>query len=306
MKNKIKKTVSILLAIGMLLSCLIPCCAAAAQDDTDEPLFLLLGDSIPDAFGIRNRDEACYGRIVADTDHFRYRNLGRTAMDSAELLNFIDIYGVWDSDARKYIDVKEYIAQADIICISIGANDYFDHPDCEKLLVGALFGVNRKTLDAIADQYYENLCAIMGRIRSLNPDVTVLVQTVYCVWYGLAANANRACSRRVNAMIERYDREHPGDICICDVSPAMNRQPQNLADDCAHPNARGNVAIAGVVLQTLYDLGLGSETEPVVNVPGEDWNFFEEYTEKRSDALLLTALVMLVTGNGVNIFRLFR
>ena len=306
MNQTVKKIVCILLTLGMLLSLGVPCTAAAEQTDEDAPVLLMLGDSIPAAFGIRNPEEASYGRIVADTNRYVYRNIARTAMDSTELLDFIELYAVWDRELNGWHGVKDYIAEADIICLSIGANDYFDHPDVEKLLAAALFGVNRKTLDALADRYYENLCAIIDWIVTLNPDAVVLMQTVYCVWYGLAANANRACAKRINAKIEQYDREHPGRIQICDISPTMHRKPQNLASDCAHPNARGNVAIAKVVLQKLYDLGLGSETEPVVNVPGEDWNYFDEYSDDPTKVLFLTALVMLATGNGVNIVRLFR
>ena len=302
-----KKIVCILLSICLLAPvCMFPAGAESAADREDTPVFLLMGDSIPDAYGIRNRDEACYGRIVADTNGYIYRNLGRTAMDSAELIDLIELYAVWDRELHGWRNVSDYIAEADIICLSIGGNDFFDREDTAKLLAGSLFGVNRKELDAIADQYYENLCKIIDLYNSINPDAVILVQTLYCAWYGLAANANRACSKRVNKMIEKFDREHPDRIHICDVAPAMRFKPQNLADDCVHPNARGNVAIAEVVLQTLYDLGLGAETTPVVNVPGEDWNYFTAYSDKRAKGLMLAALVMIATGNGVNVFRLFK
>ena len=302
-----KRTVCILLVVSMLMSFRLICCSAeSAPEDTEvQPVFLLLGDSIPDAYGICNRDEACYGRIVADTNGYVYHNLGRTAMDSSELLDFIELYAVWDNESDGWRNVEDYIAEADIICLSIGANDYFDQDDTAKLLAGALFGVNRKTLDAIADQYYANLCRLMDLFASINPDAVIIVQKLYCVWYGLAANANRACSKRVNNMIDKYDRAHPGRIHICDIAPAMRLKPRNLADDCVHPNARGNVAIAEVLLKTLADLGLGTQTTPVVNVPGEDWNYFTAYYDK-PNGRLLAALVMLVTGNGVNIFRLLK
>ncbi len=301
-----KKIVCILLCVCLLTSCLMLCASAEdAQTNAEQPVFLLMGDSIPDAYGIENRDEACYGRIVADTDHFVYRNIGRTAMDSTELIDFINLYAVWDHEKNGWHNVRDYIAEADILCLSIGGNDFFDREDTAKLLAGALFGVNKKALDTIATQYYENLCTLMDLIVSINPDVVILVQTLYCAWYGLAENANRACSKRVNSMIEKYDREHPGRIHICDVSSAMRWKPQNLADDCVHPNASGNVAIAEAVLRTLYDLGLGTETTPVVNVPGEDWNYFTTYYEKPK-GLFLAAIVMIATGNGVNVFRLLK
>jgi hypothetical protein len=282
-------------------------CASAenVQTNAEQPVFLLMGDSIPDAYGIENRDEACYGRIVADTDHFVYRNIGRTAMDSTELIDFINLYAVWDHEKNGWHNVRDYIAEADILCLSIGGNDFFDREDTAKLLVGALFGVNRKTMDAIAERYYDNLCMILDEIRAVNPDAVVIVQKIYRAWYGFAAIAYRAMTKRINGMIDRYDSAHPGRIAVCDLQSAMYGKPRNLADDCVHPNASGNVAIAEVLLQTLYDLGLGTETVPVVNVPGEDWNYFTEYYGQKKGALL-AAVVMLATGNGVNVFRLFR
>lgn len=306
MLRSAKRIVCVLLCLAMLASlCLLPAGAEAPQESADAPVLLLMGDSIPDAYGIRNRDEACYGRIVADTDHFIYRNIGITATDSGELIDLIDLYALWDKERNGWRNVTDYIAEADIICLSVGGNDFFDREDTVKLLVGALFGVNRKTLDAIAAQYYENLCGLLDRIDAINPDAVVIVQTLYSVWYGFGAIANRACSKRVNAMIEKYDREHPGRIHICDIASAMHGKPRNLADDCVHPNAQGNVAIARILLQKLFDLGLGSETEPVVNVPGEDWNYFTTYYGEKKGTLL-AALAMLATGNGVNVFRLFK
>ena len=305
--NLCRRVACVLLAVSLLLSFCALCAGAEdAPSDTDKPVFLLMGDSIPDAYGIDNRDEASYGRIVADTNGYVYRNIGRTATDSAELVDLIENYALWDKERNGWRNVTDYIAEADIICLSIGANDYFDQDDeTVKLLVGALFGVNKKEMDAIAAQYYTNLCRIIELIRENNPDTEILVQTLYSVWYGLAGNANRACAKRVNGMIEKYDREHPDTIHICDISPAMNRKPQNLADDCAHPNANGNVAIAEVVLQKLYDLGLGTETTPVVHVAGTDWNYFTTYYGE-SKGKFLAAVVMIATGNGVNVFRLFK
>ena len=301
-----RRIVCILLTASMLLSfCAL--CAGATDDtpDADRPVLLLMGDSIPDAYGIDNRDEAGYGRIVADTNGYVYRNIGRTATDSAELLDLIRKYALWDNERSGWRNVTDYIAEADIICLSIGANDYFDQDDTAKLLVGALFGVNRKTMDAIAEQYYDNLCMILDEIRAVNADAVVIVQKIYRAWYGFAAIAYRAMTKRINGMIDRYDREHPDRIAVCDLQSAMYGKPRNLADDCVHPNASGNVAIAEVLLQKLCDLGLGTETVPVVNVPGEDWNYFTTYYGEKKGKLL-AAVVMLATGNGVNVFRLFR
>ena len=293
-----KRFFSLIFVLALSAALLLP--GAAAERKTK---YLVLGDSIAAGYGILNPDEASYGRIVADTNGFDYVNLARVAMDSYELLDLMENGARYDPAAGRCRNVTDIIADSDLISISIGANDYFDAPDWEKLLVKALFRLNNAELDAIAENYYANLCRIIDGIRAVNPDAPILLQTVYCVWYGFAANANRACSSRVNAMIERYDREHPGQILICDIAPAMEHKPENLADDSVHPNARGNVAIAGLVLLRMKELGLGENTEPVVNAGGEDWNYYETAFDDEKTAKLVTMLIKLLTGNGVNILR---
>ncbi len=301
-----KRILCIFLTLSMFLTLYIPCSALAPQAAEKEPVFLLLGDSVADAFGIANRDDACYGRIVADTDGYRYYNLGVTGMTSTQLLKHIDSGAVQDKNTGKNVTVKDYIRMADIICISIGANDYFNRPDGGLLAMGAILGVGGKTFDKITDTYYDNLCKILAMIDDLNADVPVIMQTYYLVWNGIAARPNKILAERTLETLEKYDAAHPGRIHICDISPAMNGKPENLADDCLHPNAKGNVAIAEIILQKLYDLGLGTETTPVAGVPGEDWNVVRHYTKSRVLAVAATALLMLFTGNSVNIPRLFK
>ncbi len=280
-----KKIIALALCAALAAGCCVPAFAA------DKPLnYLLLGDSIAEGYGVENSDEACYGRIVADTNGYTYDNLARVAMDSGELLDRI-------SEENGYFYYRSAIADADIISLSIGGNDYFDNPDVVNLAVGAFFMVNGRELDAIAEQFYGNLCAIIDEIKALNPDATILLQELYCVWYGIAAHIYKACTNRVNAMIEKYDKEHPGAVVLCDISPAMDGHPERLADDCVHPNAAGNVAIAEVVLRQLYELGLGTETTPVINTPGVDYNFFEKYYENPIVARVLTVLIKTLTGN---------
>ena len=305
MKTSIKKIVSVLLAVVALVSLCVPCTAYAADSEAGEPVFLLLGDSIADAFGIANRDEACYGRIIADTNRYRYYNLGVTGMTSAQLIDHLD-RSVKDLYTGKDVAVKDYIRMADIICMSIGANDYYNRADGGFLAVGAMLGVNDRTMQKIADQLYANLCSILDTIDALNPGVPVILQTYYCVWNGATVRINQVLKDGTCAVLEKYDKAHPGRVHICDISSAMEGKPENLADDCLHPNASGNVAIAGIILQKMYDLGLGTETTPVVNVPGEDWNVVQYYTKSRLIAAFATTLLMLVSGNSVNVPRMFR
>ena len=243
--------------------------------------------------GYNNVDvEACYGRIVADTNGYNYTNYAVVATDSSDLLMRLNDY--WS--------YQHAVEWADVISLSIGANDYLANPDAVSLTIGALFRLNYKQLDKIADGFYDNLCLIIDRITELNPDAVILLQRVYSVWYGFAANAFDAAASRCNSVIDKYAEEHPGRVVICDITPAMNGVHENLADDCVHPNAAGNVAIARIVLAQLKDLGLGTATEPVVNVQGIDYNFYVKQFGT-VPGKLITFIVKVLTGNGANLNR---
>lgn len=287
-----KKRIAVFLAMILTLSLTLALCAPAFAYEAPKR-YLLLGDSITEGFGVDNPDEACYGRIVADTNGYEYENLARVATDSGDLLTRLNDYSYY----------RWAVQDADIISLSIGANDYLANENVYALAAGALFRLNDRQLDEIAEGFYENLCGIIDAIDALNPDATILLQTVYSVWYGFAANAFDSAAKRCNAVIERYAEQNPGRVVICDISPAMNGVHEHLADDCVHPNAAGNVAIARIVLAQLHDLGLGDGLEPVVNVPGVDYNLFEQMISPKFLGTFVTILVKLLTGNGVNIRR---
>lgn len=253
----------------------------------EKKTYLLLGDSITQGFGVKNSDEACYGRIVADTNGYEYINDAVTARDSDRLRNYVE-----NSYSMRYD-----IARADIISLSIGSNDYLANEEVVSLVIGAILGTNNKQLNDIAENFYENLCAIIDEIHSLNPDVVILLQNDYVTWKGVAGKAFKAGVNRVNSMVDRYLENHPDtDVYLCDIAPAITGYKDRVADDCVHPNAKGNVEIAKIVLKQLYDLGLGTQTEPVVNTPGVDYNFFEEEYGPVAGKLI-TAIVKTLTGN---------
>lgn len=282
MKN-IKKFLSVILSLCLMLSACVFFSSAAEEKTT----YLLIGDSITEGFGVKNPDEASYGKIVADTNGYEYINDAVVARDSDTLRQYVE---------SSYFMRKD-IRNADIISLSIGANDYFANDEVVSLVVGALLGTNNKQLNAIAENYYENLCAIVDEIHVLNPDVVILIQNVYTAWTGFAGKAFKAGAGRVNKMIDKYLAEHPDNgVYLCDITPAITVGSGTIASDCVHPNAKGNIEIAKIVLNKLYEMGLGTQTEPVINAKGIDYNFFEE-EYGTSTGMLLTLIVKTVTGN---------
>lgn len=283
-----KKIISLTLTITIVLSSFV-----ISVNAEDKKLnYLLLGDSITEGFGVANPDQASYGKIVADTNGWNYANESRMARDSDRLLYMLN----------NTYQMIENVKKADVISLSIGANDYLANDEVVALVAGALFGLNNKKLNAIADNYYNNLCLIIDRIKELNPNAVILMQNYYNAWSGFAYIAYNAGSERVNKMIYKYIDAHSDAVTLCDISPAMKGHKEYLADDCVHPNAKGNIAIAKLVLKQLYDMGIGTAVDPVINAEGIDYNYFESYIDERFGGLI-TVIVKILTGNAVNLFR---
>lgn len=278
-----KKFISIILSVCLIIS--VVCISAFAYERPKN--YLLLGDSITQGFGVKNPDEASYGKIVADTNGYNYRNDAMFARDSERMRYMIE--NTW------YI--RDDIAWADIISLSIGSNDYLANDEVVSLVAGALFGLNNKKLDSIAENFYLNLVAIIDGIHEINPDVVILLQNDYVTWKGLAGRAFKAGVNRVNGIIDRYLENYPDNgVYLCDIAPAITGHWDRVADDCVHPNAKGNVEISKIVLQQLYDMGLGTKTEPVVNVEGINYNYFIENFGSVAGTMI-TVIVKTLVGN---------
>lgn len=283
-----KKIICVILALAMLFALSLP---LAAQAKTVQN-YLLLGDSISEGYGITNPEEASYGKIIADTNGWNYSNQSRVARQSATLLDWLNNSYTMISEVRK----------ADLISLSIGANDYLANDEVVSLVAGALFGVNDKKLNEIQDDYRITLSQIIDRILEINPDVTILIQTYYNAWSGFAGRAFAAGADRVNEVIYEYAAANPDKVTVVDISPVMTGHPEYLADDCVHPNALGNVALAEYILGVMHELGLCEATEPVVLANGIDYNYYTDYISKVFGRML-TILIKLLTGNAVNIVR---
>lgn len=286
-----KKITALLLALVLCASLCLP---AFAEDDGKKLNYLVLGDSIAYGYGIMNSENAVYGKIVADTNGYNYNNEaygdGET---TASLLEKVT--------EKDYI--REFIEDADIISISIGANDYFldentglDEERILKVSARLLFLGDDSALDEIEARANANYNKIMDTIYELNPDVTIVAQTFYKSWYGILGIVYKNVINRANGVVKSYKEQNPDrKYLIADVYSAFKCHKNYVTADTIHPSAKGNLAIAQTVLNTLYDAGLGTSTEPVVNEPGLDYNYWFRKTSP-DDAFLKYFLIRLVTG----------
>ena len=249
-----KRIISLILC-ALFLAGLMNAAAAAAEDNL---FYLVLGDSIAFGSGLSNPTQAVYGKIVADTNDYDYVN------DSIPGSTTAAMYGLIQSDT-----VKEHIEKADIISISIGGNNYLVG-NLPQMMVDCLVKHDTAIYDEVAEGYYADLCTIFDYIKELNPDVVILMQTLYNPQVSYMGEVYRHGVDRINECVRRYDEEHPGVIEIVDVASRLTDHDTDFAADRVHPSAAGNEKIAVAVLEKLAELGLGTATEPVINVPGKD------------------------------------
>lgn len=244
--------------LALLLCVLTVFSAFAVVSFAEEPLrYVVIGDSIARGAGIYNSSDACYGRIVADTNGYDYLNFG------------IDGYTSWQ--LRDYIrtaEVTDALANADVVSLSIGGNDYLQQ-NLPKVITLMAFG-DYKIVNDIQENYREHLTDILGYIVSINPDVVILAQTLYNPRTDLIRFPFGEATKRVNEVVGEMPAAFPGNVYLVDTVPYLEGAIDCVAMDGIHPSAYGNIVLAQLVLDKLYELGLGENLDPVVNGSGID------------------------------------
>ena len=186
MKQPIKRCIALLAAMvtGSLSAAVLPALTASAAD---KPAVLILGDSISSGYGLKE-GEIPFTSYVQDFTGGTMTNLSVSGSTTYDLIKLLD------NESR-----ADTIKSADIICISIGANDllkptreYFnsfreegetamqllqrlaaDH-QAEKFIAN-LTGVLREPRNQAVDNYP----VIAEKLRALNPNAKIIMQTIY-------------------------------------------------------------------------------------------------------------------------------
>ncbi len=244
--------------LAVLLSAVLLLGLAGTAAAADRPFYLVLGDSIAFGSGLSNPREAVYGKVVADTNGYDYANYAVPGHTTANLLKRMETEAVRDA-----------IARADIISISIGGNNFL-LGNLNALLFDGIVKQDFTKLDAIAAGFYDDLDTIVTTIRAQNATAAIVLQTLYNPQTGYIGDVYQQGADRLNKALRAYDAAHPGAILIADVGAALTDSDRDFAEDRIHPSAAGNEKIARVVLQTLKDNGLGDGTEPVIQTAGKD------------------------------------
>ena len=253
MKN-LKKMSALLLAFIMAFGVFALSASAAGRKT-----YVVLGDSIAYGQGVANSQDACYGKIVADTNGYNYANYAIDGYTSANLLRHLD---------TDYVAAS--VKKANIISISIGGNDFLTS-NMATLLIGTKLG-SKKQMESTGAKFAENFAAIIQKIKRLNSSAAILVQTVYNPNTGFFSDVYQEAVDTLNGAIRSYLASHKGAFSIVDVASAFaGHAREYIAADTIHPNSKGNLVIAKLILRMLKALGLGTATEPVINNPAIDW-----------------------------------
>jgi lysophospholipase L1-like esterase len=254
MKTAIKKTAAVILCLIMLTGIM----TAGAFASEDKLFYMVLGDSIGYGSGLRNSRQACYGKIVADTNGYDYANDAIPGHTTQNLL-----------DRLENEEVIKHVKQADIISISIGGNNFL-LGNMAKLLFDVIVKGDDSLARETVDGFYKDFDEIVKKIRSYNPDAVILMQTLYNPQTGYVGEAYQVAIDILNEAIVRYAQENEGAIVIVDVATRVKDSEKDFAQDGIHPSVQGNEKIARAVLEKLAELGLGEKTEPVITEKGAD------------------------------------
>jgi lysophospholipase L1-like esterase len=216
-----------------------------------------LGDSVTSGVACRcTAFPRLYGRLVAERTGLSVAvdNQGVSGMNSTDLL---------DQLAHKDSGISEAVQAANIILITVGANDFADHEDavtrasCTPVVPGSCVAKELSRLPM-------NLHQILARIRALRPGVAVLMTGYWNVFQdGQVARdlytpdgieASFALTRAANAAVAEVARTDGA--TYVDISTPFEKPGLDvttlLAPDGDHPNTAGHALIA----QTLAAAGV--------------------------------------------------
>ena len=321
-----EKQLSVLFAGTVLCGMLAVMPTSAA----DQPSLLILGDSISSGDGLA-AGECGYYDYVAECTGASLTNLAKSGSSTEDLLNLIDDTANQDA-----------IKKADIISISIGGNDlmqptreYFDSlkQDGESIIQTLkrvakegdpvkLMGNLTAKLRAPRQAAIANIPVIEEKLRALNPDAKIVMQTLYNPFEvkqsylderGFSAsdikNYNTFMTyvnnneKQINNAIAALETVQSAEVGAAFKSDSLiyDRVLQNDP----HPTALGHALIAAVILDTIGDVsGKSAKLKATVDgldqtvaaqISAEDKALIEKYMSDQLPAETTTAAATTTT-----------
>lgn len=172
---EMKRKAFTLLICFTLFASLFTLFSCKKKQPAPKPLVLFLGDSIAEAVAgptpLTERESYGYYGIIGNINEYEYYNRGVSGSTTQNLLRYVQK----ENDGINMVETL--ISTADVIHISIIGNDLLNtnHSD---LMLAAADGDTAAVLRT-KEEAKANIASVIDRIRSLNPDVTLLLQTLY-------------------------------------------------------------------------------------------------------------------------------
>lgn len=251
---------------------------------------LFLGDSIAEAVAgpspLTERERYGYYGILGNINGYKFYNRAISGDQTKDLYAFIQR----EDDGVNM--VKSLICDSDIIHISIGGNDLLGH-SVDDMIIHA--GENDYSdVDRYMETAYDNLDKIITKLREMNPDAIIILQTQYNpVGKDSPLIGNRARTRlnsmaytpndyhrlvggalnRLNDTLRRYLSENENkfeyepyylvDVAsafedIYNASSTRERWSRLFCPDGIHPANEGHALIAEANQKLLTELGLAA------------------------------------------------
>lgn len=164
------------------------------------------------------------------------------------------------------IEVKKAIKEADIVVITIGGNDVM------KVVRENFSDLKLQDFEGEKALYKNRLNKIIDKVKTLNPDSTVLLLGLYnpfFKWFSDIKEMNLVISDWNNTsrtILSQYNKAY-----FVEVADIFMESPENLLHkDYFHPNDKGYKLIAERMFQTLKSLGFEELTEERITAKKEE------------------------------------
>lgn len=294
MKNKIGFFSAAALLIVLLCMVFTGCNKQPVRKEhvigSGQKTVLFLGDSIAEAMAgpspLTERERYGYYGILGNINGYKFYNRAISGDKTSDLYNFIQR----EDDGINM--VKSLITDSDIIHVSIGGNDLLGH-SVDDMIINAAQG-DYSDVDRYMENAYNNLDKIITKLRDMNPDAIIILQTQYNpVGKDSPLIGNRARTRlnamaytpndyhrlvggalnRLNETLRRYLKENENkfeyepfylvDVAaafeeIYNASSTRERWSRLFCPDGIHPANEGHALIAEANQKLLTELGLAA------------------------------------------------
>ncbi|WP_240190012.1 SGNH/GDSL hydrolase family protein [Bacillus sp. P14.5] len=154
-------------------------------------------------------------------------------------------------------EIADSIAQADVVLITIGANDIM------KIVKSNLIDLKMETFEEEKRGYRERLKKIFNKVNEYNPDAQIYLIGFYNPFEGYFGNISELemVMKSWNAAGKSVTEEFENVNYIPTADLFQDSTLELLADDYFHPNINGYKLIAKRVLEHVEEIELEAEVE---------------------------------------------